>query len=135
VFRIDVKTVGSILNAIVPTRELTKFLMTETVNMLCQEAKQLVRVRTGRLRDSLMWEVLDRGSRIEGWYGSNRPWRGSHSVPYAVFIELGFYHVRAKRFVGPFPYLRGALWSKAEEVRSIWRGRTIAITPRLKVRY
>jgi len=126
---------GSVLDAISPSRMILRAKMRQTVSMLCDEAKRLVRVRTGRLRDSLQWEVLERSNRIEGWYGSNRPWRGSRSVPYAVFIELGFWHVKARRFVGPFPYLRGALWSKAEEVRSIWRGRPIQITARLKVKY
>ena len=131
--RVETKYIGSIMRVIPLSRAVIKDRMVRTARLLCEEAKRLVPVRTGRLQRSLQWEVLEKGPLIEGWYGSNRPWRGEKSVPYAVFIELGFYHVRARRFVGPFPYLRGAIWSKAGEVRRIWRGRPVIFEPRLRV--
>ena len=131
--RVETRLTGSIMRAIPLSRAVIRARMAQTVQLLCEEAKRLVPVRTGRLQRSLQWEVVELGPRIEGWYGSNRPWRGEKSVPYAVFIELGFYHVRARRFIGPFPYLRGALWNKAGEVRRIWRGRPVIAEPRLEV--
>lgn len=113
----------------------TRIKMEKTVSMLCEAAKARFLpnpprrgdrpiVRTGRLRDSLVWEVRDDG-RV-GWYGSNRPWRGENSVYYAVFLELGFRHWRTGRFVGPYPFLRPPLITKKAEVQRIWGGEEMA---------
>ena len=107
--------------------------MKETVSMLCAEAKRLCPVRTGRLKKSLTWEVREDGK--VGWYGSNRPWRGEDSVPYAVFQELGFRHWRSgKRIPGKF-YLRGPLVTKRPEMQRVWSGYKIGVRGEFEVRY
>lgn len=139
-FEIDRKTIWSTLDKTV------KIKMTKTAKLLCDAAKarflsspprigdRPIR-RTGRLQNSLTWEVSEDG--YTAWYGSNKPWRGESSVPYAVFIELGFWHWRAGRFVGPFPYLRPPLITKKAEVARIWEGEELApqARPVLEVEY
>lgn len=94
--------------------------MEASVEMLCREAKKLCPVRTGRLKNSLTWEVSEDG--YVGWYGSNRPWRGEASVPYAVFQELGFKHWRSGRRIPGKAYLRTPLVTKRPELQRLWAG-------------
>lgn len=109
--------------------------MKKTVSLLCTDAKGMFLsspprrgkrpiVDTGRLRDSLTWEVREDG-RV-GWYGSHRPWRGEQSVYYAIFLELGFRHWKSGQFVGPYPFLRPPLTRKKNEIIRIWEGEGFA---------
>jgi HK97 gp10 family phage protein len=61
------------------------------------DAKQLVPVRSGRLRNSLDAEVSDGEARV-----------GSRDVEYASMVEEGTRHMAAQ------PYLRPALFKKRE---------------------
>lgn len=94
--------------------------MTATVKMLVGEARQLCPVRTGRLKKSLTWEVSQNGE--TGWYGSNRPWRGEASVPYAIYQEVGFKHWRSGNWIPGKKYLRTPLITKKPEIARIWAG-------------
>lgn len=106
-------------------RKTVKHRMIQTVSMLCAEAKRLCPVRTGRLKRSLTWEVSEDG--LTGWYGSNRPWRGEPSVPYAVYQELGFRHWRSGKWIPGKAYLRGPLVTKRPEIQAIWSGYRIGV--------
>ena len=113
--------------------------MESTVQLLCKDAKGRFLmgpprrdfrpiVDTGRLRESLTWEVRDDG--LVGWYGSNRAWRGENSVYYGVYLELGFRHWRSGKFIGPYPFLRPPLTRKKNEVQKIWGREEEGPTPK-----
>lgn len=82
----------------------------ETQDLLGRKARQgaavarsIVRVDTGELRESIQAEPEEGG----GWvFGSD--------VEHAPFIEEGFRHAGSGEFVGPFPYLRPAVYAIQE---------------------
>jgi len=88
--------------------------MYQTVTVLVNEARRIVPVRTGYLKNSLTCEVTADGR--TGFYGSFRPWAGEKSVEYAIYQELG------TRKMAPHPYLRPPLETKREEIKRIWSG-------------
>jgi len=90
--------------------------MSLTVQMLVEESRRMVPVRTGFLRDSLTWGVSDTG--LTGYYGSNKGWEGEDPVPYFKYPEFGFGRGWAER--GPQNYLRGPLQTKRGEIQDIW---------------
>lgn len=65
--------------------------MTRLLLRVVNAAKQNCPVDTGRLRDSITWELGGSGALLEGRVGSN--------VEYAPYVELGTRHMAPRAFL------------------------------------
>jgi HK97 gp10 family phage protein len=104
----NLREINKALAAIGVPKEAVKDAGKESGELVANEARSLVPVRTGKLRDSIRVGATARG-KITLMAGNNRT--SKSAVPYANPIHWGWY----KRHIAPQPFFANALgYTRAE---------------------
>ena len=105
----NLREINKALAAVGVPKDAVKAAGKESGELVANEARTLVPVRTGALRDSIRVGATARG-KITILAGNNRSGRGG--VPYANPIHWGWF----KRHIAPQPFLAKALGYTREEI-------------------